>query len=280
MSYKGFFPGMICLGKQYAEHELFEEIDILPCEAGLHFCESPFEVLSHYPLINAEGDLNEYAIVWPKSKPLYIDGKKYCARALYVDKRLTYRELIAEAFKFNTRDAPKKMWDRACISSSTYNTHIASTIPGSRIAISASYGTVFADGKHDHIVVSGDNCSVLSTGDYTTIASSGDCTQIVTDGYGVKVALSGKYGRIHTLSVDTNISINGDGAMITVNGADTVVNITGKGAVFRGMLGTVFIIYDGKVNILTVDGDVIKANKYYTFDGGNVVEWERIRNEE
>ena len=36
MSYKGFFPGMICLGKQYAEHELFEEIDILPCEAGLN----------------------------------------------------------------------------------------------------------------------------------------------------------------------------------------------------------------------------------------------------
>lgn len=280
MSFKGFSPGLICRGKQYAEHTLFEELDLIPCESGMHFCEDPFEVLSHYPLINGDGDLNEYALVQSRRKAINVDGAKYCTSSLYVDRRLTLREYVDEAFKFKTRDAPRRTWDRSSIATDHYASHVASKTPGARISAAASYSCIFASGQYDHLTVSGDNCSVLSVGDDVTIASSGDCSQIVTEGYGATISSSGRYVRIHTLSDSANVSINGVGAMVTANGSDTVIYLSGRGAVFRGIIGTVFIVYDGIVEIITVDGDTIKANTYYTFDGGKVVEWERTRNEE
>ena len=51
MGFKGFSPGLICRGKQYAENTLFREWDVLPCESGLHYCENPLEVLSFAPCV-------------------------------------------------------------------------------------------------------------------------------------------------------------------------------------------------------------------------------------
>ena len=46
--YKGFAPGLVCRGKQYAENTVFEERDAEICKSGMHFCENPFDVLDYY----------------------------------------------------------------------------------------------------------------------------------------------------------------------------------------------------------------------------------------
>ena len=46
--YKGFGPGLICRGKQYAENTVFEEDTAKICESGMHFCEN----FSYDPVIN------------------------------------------------------------------------------------------------------------------------------------------------------------------------------------------------------------------------------------
>ena len=61
--YKGFAPGLICKGKQYAENTVFEEEKAEICECGMHFCENPLDVLEHYPPVNEKGVLNEFAEV-------------------------------------------------------------------------------------------------------------------------------------------------------------------------------------------------------------------------
>lgn len=61
--YKGFEPGLICKGKQYAENTVFEEPDAKICENGMHFCENPFDVLDHYDLVGPDGSFNEFAPV-------------------------------------------------------------------------------------------------------------------------------------------------------------------------------------------------------------------------
>ena len=61
--YKGFEPGLICRGKQYAENTVFEEEEAEICSYGMHFCENPFDVLDYYGFTNDTGDFNEFAEV-------------------------------------------------------------------------------------------------------------------------------------------------------------------------------------------------------------------------
>ena len=61
--YKGFEPGLICRGKQYAENTVFEEEEAEICSCGMHFCENPFDVLGYYGFTNDNGDFNEFAEV-------------------------------------------------------------------------------------------------------------------------------------------------------------------------------------------------------------------------
>lgn len=57
--YKGFEPGLICRGKQYAENTVFEEEEAEICSYGMHFCENPFDVLDYYGFTNDMAVINE-----------------------------------------------------------------------------------------------------------------------------------------------------------------------------------------------------------------------------
>ena len=89
--FKGFGPGLICLGKQYAEHTTFEEKGGEICRKGMmHYCVNPFNVLDHYPLINEDCKLNEFAEVEAMAEPVTDDGKEFATfvgRAVFAERR-------------------------------------------------------------------------------------------------------------------------------------------------------------------------------------------------
>lgn len=98
--YKGFSPGMICRGKQYAENTLFHEKEVKICAAGMHFCEHPLKVLFFYPPVN-NCQTNEYAIVEAPCGYAYTDdGTKYCTKELHIKNKLSLKELGDEAILF------------------------------------------------------------------------------------------------------------------------------------------------------------------------------------
>ena len=109
--YKGFAPGLICNGKQYAENTVFEEEKAEICECGMHFCENPLDVLEHYPPVNEKGVLNEFAEVEALDECLTNDDKKFCAKKLKVGAKIGLDGLI-KAFidftfsKIDFKDAP------------------------------------------------------------------------------------------------------------------------------------------------------------------------------
>lgn len=82
--YKAFDPGMICRGKQYAENTVFEEESAVICKSGMHFCKEPLDVLEHYPLVNNDGEITEFAEVEALDEPVTDDNKKYCTKKLKI----------------------------------------------------------------------------------------------------------------------------------------------------------------------------------------------------
>ena len=98
--YKAFEPGLICKGKQYEENAIATEKRAEPCKCGIHFCESPFDVLDYYPLITDEGKFTDFAEVEALDKPVTDDKKKYCTTKLKVGAKLSFAGFIRACIDF------------------------------------------------------------------------------------------------------------------------------------------------------------------------------------
>ena len=98
--YKGFNPGLICKDKQYQENTVFEEPEAKICEKGMHFCESPFDVLDYYDLIRSDGTPNEFAEVEALDEPKTDDKKKFCSRKLKIGVKLGLSGFIKACVDF------------------------------------------------------------------------------------------------------------------------------------------------------------------------------------
>ena len=136
--YKGFEPGLICRGKQYAENTVFEEEEAEIYSYGMHFCENPFDVLDYYGFTNDNGDFNEFAEVEALDEVKTNDNRKYCTKKLKIGAKLSISKFI-----------------NACVDFAIEKT-----------------STCIADNK----ISSGDFAQIGSSGDSAKIGSSGkDC---------------------------------------------------------------------------------------------------------
>lgn len=98
--YKGFEPGLICRGKQYAENTVFEEEEAEICSCGMHFCENPFDVLGYYGFTNDNGDFNEFAEVEALDEVKTDDNRKFCTKKLKIGAKLSISKFINACVDF------------------------------------------------------------------------------------------------------------------------------------------------------------------------------------
>ena len=98
--YKGFEPGLICRGKQYAENTVFEEDSAEICSKGMHFCENPFDVLDHYGFVGKNCTINDFAEVEALDEVHTDDNKKYCTKKLKIGAKVGISGLIKAFVEF------------------------------------------------------------------------------------------------------------------------------------------------------------------------------------
>ena len=151
--YKGFEPGLICRGKQYAENTVFEEKKAKICSYGMHFCENPFDVLNYYGFINDTGDFNEFAEVEALDGVKTNDNRKYCTKKLKIGAKLSISKFI-----------------NACVDFAIEKT-----------------STCIADNK----ISSGNSAQIGSSGNSAQIGSSGDSAQIGSSGKDCVICCAG-----------------------------------------------------------------------------------------
>ena len=130
--YKAFEKGLICKGKQYTENTVFEEKGGNICGAGMmHFCETPFDCLDYYPLIDDNGDFSEFAEVEALEEAVTDDKKKYATKKLHIGAKLDLKGFINAGIDFlyekTIKDMPESNIDTgnyAQIGSSGYSAQI------------------------------------------------------------------------------------------------------------------------------------------------------------
>ena len=280
--YKGFEPGLICRGKQYAENTVFEEEEAEICSYGMHFCENPFDVLDYYGFINDTGDFNEFAEVEALDEVKTDNNRKFCTKKLKIGAKLSISKFINACVDFaiektSTCIADNKIssGDSAQIGSSGYSAQIGSSGNFAQIGSSGNSAKIGSSGDFAQIGSSGDSARIGSSGNSAKIGSSGNSAQIGSSGYSARIGSSGNSAQIGS---------SGNSAQIGSSGKDCVICCAGHNSAVKAKKGSWITLAEWEyskekeryipkcVKTEFVDGERIKEDTLYKLIDGEFVE--------
>ena len=237
IAYKAMNPDMTCRGKKYEVGKTYFEDKADCCNAGMHACENPFEVLRYYPMkdnprffeVECGGEIS-------KSDK----GSKLACTELTVKGELNFAGMLKA-----TLDAVfRRVKDKEPFSSGD----------------SSTAGT---SGYYSTAGTSGDYSTAGTSGDYSTAGTSGYYSTAGTSGYYSTAAATGPYCRAKA---------EGNNSIAVANGYKSKV----KGSVGCYLVLTEYDD-DGNflcADLKFVDGISIKADTWYMLKDGLAVESE------
>ena len=262
IAYKAMDKNMQCRGKQYEVGKTYHEDKADCCNAGMHACENPLDVLYYYPLrdsprffeVECGGNVD-------KSEE---DGKLACTE-LTVKGEVNFaglvRATVNAVFNRVKGKEPFSSGDYSTAGSSgDYST--AGSSGNSSTAGSSGYSsTAGSSGYSSTAGSSGNSSTAGSSGNSSTAGSSGDYSTAGSSGYSSTAAATGAYCRAKADGKDSIAVVNG---------------VCGKAC---GALGCYLVLteYDDDGNMLwakmaKVDGAHIKENVWYTLKNGEFAE--------
>jgi len=243
--YKGFGPGLVCRGKQYAENTVFEEDKAVICCSGMHFCENPIDVLDHYGFVNDKAEINDFAEVESLAETKTDDNKKFCTTKLKVGAKIGISGLVKAFVEFTLSKADFK--------------NAAATNTG-------DYSAATNTGNYSAATNTGYMSAATNTGNKSAATNTGNMSAATNTGY---------------MSAATN---TGNYSAASVEGKDSFAIATGIGGKAKGAKGCYIAVaewaLDGSEWRLKgfkthkVDGKRIKANVFYKLENGKFVECE------
>ena len=254
--YKGFNKGLICRDKQYAENTVFNEEKATLCESGMHFCENPFDVLNYYPYYNSDTkSFSEYAEVEAPEDVIESDGEKSVTKQLKIGNKISFDELIKAGVEFNLS---KAKFDK--------EKSIVTDDCSGAIATGRHSGAMVA-GNYSGAIVTGDDSGAMATGDYSGASVTGDYNGVSVTGRCSGAMVVGKHSQ----------------AMCKNN---SVAIAVGRDSMAKGDIGCYIVLteveWDSEIDgdeiidckCFKVDGEIIKADTFYTLVDGEPVEVE------
>ena len=271
--YKGFEPGLICRGKQYAENTVFEEEEAEICSCGMHFCENPFDVLGYYGFTNDNGDFNEFAEVEALDEVKTDDNRKFCTKKLKIGAKLSISKFINACVDFAIEKTSTCIADNK-ISSGDF-AQIGSSGNSAKIGSSGDFAQIGSSGNSAQIGSSGDSAQIGSSGYSAQIGSSGDFARIGSSGDSAKIGSSGDFAQIGS---------SGDFAKIGSSGKDCVICCAGHNSAVKAKKGSWITLAEWEyseekeryipkcVKTEFVDGERIKEDTLYKLIDGEFVE--------
>ena len=260
--FKAFNKGMTCRGKQYEENKEYEENGGEICGAGMmHFCETPFDTLDYYPLIDSDGNFSEFAEVEPLAE-IVKDSNKCASKKIKIGAKLSFKDFIKAGVEVLIE---KTKFEKP--------TESDLTDKGEKFAQIGSSG----DGAK--IGSSGDGAKIGSSGYGAQIGSSGDGAQIGSSGDGAQIGSSGNWAKIGSSGYGAKIGSSGDGAKIKMEGNRSVASAIGARCQISGKKGDWIVLaewdvddngefYPKCVKAGQIDGETLKEDVMYRLEDG------------
>ena len=279
--YKAFEKGMTCREKKYEPGKEYEEEGGEICHEGMiHFCETPFDTLDYYPLVDANGEFSEFAEVEPLDKVKKKDNKR-ASRKIRIGTKLSFREFIyagvnsiieqtgCDQYQIGISSCKVKFGssrDWEVIGSSSNNAQIGSSGIGTQIGSSGDWVKIGSFGHGEKIGSSGDDAQIGSSGGGLRVGSSGNDAQIGSSGDFARIGSSGGFARIGSSGDDAQIGSagdcarigsygnrarigsSGDRARIKMTGACSVAAALGERCAISGKKGSWIVLTEWKRN--------------------------------
>ena len=179
IAYKAMNPDMTCRGKKYEVGKTYFEDKADCCNAGMHACENPFEVLRYYPMkdnprffeVECGGEIS-------KSDK----GSKLACTELTVKGELNFAGMLKA-----TLDAVfRRVKDKEPFSSGDSSTAGTSGYY-STAGTSGDYSTAGTSGDYSTAGTSGNYSTAAATGPYCRAKAEGNNSIAVANGYKSKV---------------------------------------------------------------------------------------------
>ena len=255
IAYKAMNADMTCRGKQYEVGKTYYEDKADCCNAGMHACENPLDVLRYYPLkdsprffeVECGGNVDKSG-----------EDSKLACTELTVKGEVNFAGLVKATMNavFN-RVKGKEPFSSG--NSSTAGSSGYYSTAGS----SGYYSTAGSSGNSSTAGSSGDYSTAGSSGDYSTAGSSGNSSTAGSSGNSSTAAATGAYCRAKA------------------DGKDNIAVANGAHSKARGAMGCYLVLteYDDDGNMLCakmaqVDGKSVKENVWYALKNGEFVEAE------
>jgi hypothetical protein len=282
IAYKAMDKNMQCRGKQYEVGETYHEDKADCCNAGMHACENPFDVLRYYPLRDSP---RFFEVECGGSVDKSEEDSKLACTELTVKSEVNFAGLVKatvnavfnrvkgkEPFSIGRYSTAGSSGDYSTAGSSGYSSTAGS---------SGDYSTAGSSGDYSTAGSSGDYSTAGSSGDYSTAGSSGYYSTAGSSGYSSTAGSSGDYSTAGSSGDYSTAAATGAYCGAKADGKDNVAVANGAHSKARGVLGCYLVLteYDNDGNMLwakmaKVDGTHIKENVWYTLKNGEFAEAE------
>ena len=216
----------------------YAENTVFNCESGMCFCENPLNVLKNYPLYASEiKSFSEYAEVEASENVTESKGDKSVTKQLKIGNKISFDELIKAGVEFNLS---KEKFDKE-----------KSVATGNRSGASAV-------GRYS---------GASATGDYSGASAVGGCSGASTVGW------------------RSGAMVVGDDSQAMCKNNSVAIAV-GRNSMAKGDIGCYIVLTEVKWDFETdtnkiidckcfkVDGEIIKADTFYTLVDGKPVEVE------
>ena len=307
IAYKAMDKNMMCRGKQYEVGKTYYEDKADCCNAGMHACENPLDVLHYSPLrdsprffevecggnVDKSGEDSKLACT-----ELTVKGEVNFAGLVKATVNAVFNRVKGKE-PFSSGDFSTAGSSGDCSTagssgysstagSSGYSSTAGSSGNSSTAGSSGDFSTAGSSGYSSTAGSSGYSSTAGSSGDFSTAGSSGDCSTAGSSGNSSTAGSSGDCSTAGSSGDCSTAGSSGNSSTAAATGAycsakadgkDSIAVVNGACGKACGALGCYLVLteYDDDHHMLwakmaKVDGTHIKENVWYTLKNGEFVE--------
>ena len=297
-AYKGFDKRLRCRGFQYEVGKEYQEPEASLCHKGFHACENPLDTLRYYP----PTDSRYCEVEIDDNGQRNGDDSKVCGRHIKVGAEIGLKGVINAGVRHIFEKCENAATEKHAsgvsgnaAAAGSYGNAAASCARGNAAA-SGSCGNAAASGSCGNAAASGWSGIAAAAGSYGNAAASGERGTATASGWSGNAAASGwsgiaaaagSYGNAAASGSCGNAAASGVRGTATATGSDgrasalgeqCIAVAWGSNSLAKGALGNWIVVSEhasgGIVDakLAQVDGEIIKADTWYTLRHGKIVE--------